>query len=236
MLYAITNQGEKILPSKGATAICPDCNEKLIAKCGDIISWHWAHRTGTDCELWGEHESAWHLWWKSQWPKQFVEVPVVRNGKRHRADIRTPDGKVVELQHSFISTEEMHERETFYGDMVWVFDENEKFNMGNMEFVERFSTIHGTYYHHHWKHPRKSLLYARKPVYIDLPEESLPHSGDMFILKHLNTLDPQVFDRDFQGYDYTKDYDKLPFGWGHSYSRKMFRIWYGAKTLTKEAA
>lgn len=233
MLYALSVAGEKILPRKKLSGKCPDCGEVLIPKCGEIVLWHWAHQSGTDCEHWGEPEGEWHLEWKTRWPKECVEVPVIKNGKRHRADIRTPDGMVIELQHSSISTEEIHERESFYGNMAWVFDEIEKHELGNMEFNNRYSTILGTYYHLHWKHPRRSLEYVTRPVYLDLPNGSLPHSGNMFKLKKIKEMDFDVFYRDFQGYDYTKEYDKLPFGWGYSYSRKMFSIWFGAN-LAKE--
>lgn len=40
----------------------------------------------------------------------------------HRADVRTPSGTVVEFQHSPITLETIQERETFYGDLMWVFD------------------------------------------------------------------------------------------------------------------
>jgi len=40
----------------------------------------------------------------------------------HRADIRTPGGLVVEIQHSGISSEDVAAREAFYGNMVWLLD------------------------------------------------------------------------------------------------------------------
>ncbi|CAM2011568.1 hypothetical protein APED_33200 [Acanthopleuribacter pedis] len=42
--------------------------------------------------------------------------------REHRADIRRPDGLVIELQHSSILFPEAEERCEFYGDIIWVFN------------------------------------------------------------------------------------------------------------------
>jgi hypothetical protein len=47
---------------------------------------------------------------------------VAPDGEIHRADIKTPTGIVVEIQHSSISDEERSSREEFYKNIVWVID------------------------------------------------------------------------------------------------------------------
>ena len=43
-------------------------------------------------------------------------------GEKHVADVKTPSGVVVEVQHSRISEDELRSREAFYDDMIWIVD------------------------------------------------------------------------------------------------------------------
>ena len=61
MLYAMSEAGEKILPTKHDHAYCPFCNGIVIAKCGEIMSHHWAHKSLKECDDWYEPETDWHL-------------------------------------------------------------------------------------------------------------------------------------------------------------------------------
>src|ERR1041384_4441321 len=121
MPYAIDSNGKRIDPARGVIGWCDICHEKLIPKCGPIVTHHWAHK-GEDCDPWWETETAWHRYWKSLVPSDCCEVTIERNGNRHRADIVTVRGTVIELQHSPLGVEEIRERETFYGTMIWLFD------------------------------------------------------------------------------------------------------------------
>lgn len=114
MQYAVDAHGSRILAEPGLRAMCPVCGAPVIAKCGDILAWHWSHLT-RDCDPWYEPESAWHREWKECFPTEWREV-VIGN---HRADLKTPKG-VVEFQASCISSTEIQERESFYGRMIWV--------------------------------------------------------------------------------------------------------------------
>jgi len=118
MLYAFVD-GKKNLATPGARAVCSMCDGEVIAKCGKINIWHWAHKT-TECDTWAEGESAWHLAWKSMWPEHLVEQTIRKNGVLHRADILQEDGTVIELQNSSISVDEIREREAFYDKMMWI--------------------------------------------------------------------------------------------------------------------
>lgn len=155
MLWAMNGNTREMAQPKGR-AICPCCNSKVIAKCGQIVTWHWAHEVD-DCDPWYECESEWHISWKRRFPNEWQEV-VVGN---HRADIKTPLC-VVELQNSSISTEDIKEREWHYKKMVWLLNGDKFFE--NIDITER--SDHVTF---RWKWPRKTWWYASKPIFIDLP-------------------------------------------------------------------
>ncbi len=157
MLYALDDKGKKIRATPEAQAICPECLAPVIAKCGVINIWHWAHRRRANCDIWGEHETKWHLDWKSRFPAECVEVLIERDGSRHRADIYTPRGLVIELQHSALSPEEIAEREAFYRNMLWVFDVSEPYDEDRLDFRNK-----GQYHTFRWKMPRKHISCVRQ--------------------------------------------------------------------------
>jgi hypothetical protein len=84
---------------------------------------HWAHFGRRNCDPWWENETDWHRSWKSLFPFEWLEVShVAPDGEIHRADIKTPNGIVVEVQHSAMSDAERLSREVFYKNLVWVID------------------------------------------------------------------------------------------------------------------
>lgn len=122
LLYALSENEERILAEKEIVGFCSICGEKLIPKCGKINIWHWSHKGNTDCDKWSEGETEWHLNWKNYIDENNREVIIRKNGIVHRADILNEKNVVVELQHSYISPDEIKEREEFYDNMVWLFD------------------------------------------------------------------------------------------------------------------
>lgn len=106
--------GKKVRASPQAKGKCPCCKGDVIAKCGQLVSWHWAHAS-KDCDSWGEPESDWHIGWKSLFPEECQEV----TRGSHRADVSTRRG-VIEFQKSYLSYEDIQTREQHYGNMVWV--------------------------------------------------------------------------------------------------------------------
>lgn len=65
----------------------------------------------------------WHREWKSRFPASWAEIPhKASDGEIHRADIKTPQGLVVEVQHSAMSDAERNSREQFYKNMIWIID------------------------------------------------------------------------------------------------------------------
>jgi hypothetical protein len=124
----------------------------LIAKCGHIVTHHWAHDAKDDCDPWAEPIGLWHLWWQNLVSADFVEVA---KGP-HRADIIGNNNVVVELQHSSISAEDIEAREAYYGNMVWLFDATTRFASVNLEDRSFFSLGR-----------TKHLELCKKPVFLD---------------------------------------------------------------------
>ena len=114
MQFAVDGTNARLEPTPKAKGFCPACGCPVVAKCGEILTWHWSH-LAKDCDPWYEPESIWHRQWKEQFPSDWREVVI---GK-HRADVQTPKG-IIEFQASCISASEIQERENFYQKMVWV--------------------------------------------------------------------------------------------------------------------
>lgn len=167
MLFARVDDGSRVEPSPGAHALCPQCGGEVLAKCGTLVAWHWAHKK-RDCDRWSEGESEWHLGWKRQVLPSACEVVL----GEHRADIYTANGLVVELQHSPLDARKIREREQFYGQMLWLFD---------ARAFELELYPHAAHIDFEWNHPRKSLLRAECPMYFDI--------GSGFLMK-ISTLGP----------------------------------------------
>jgi len=181
MIYAKDTHGQRFEPSPAAKGVCPSCGEEVIAKCGQINRWHWSHRGDTDCDAWSEHETEWHLDWKDYFSKAEQEVVM----GPHRADVRTKGGRVIELQHSPISVDEIREREWFYGTgMVWVVDASEFIQ--NLDFRDK-----GDYSSFWWKWPRKTWSSACRPVYLDPGYGQLGrYSEELFRLRKMGNQAP----------------------------------------------
>lgn len=152
VLRFATIDGQRALPFSKGRGVCSCCGGVLIAKCGKIVTHHWAHESKDDCDSWSEPIGPWHLWWQGMVRTDSIEIA---RGP-HRADIVGNDGVVVELQHSSISAEDIAAREAFYGNMVWLFDATERFayvNQGDRAFFSFGKTKH--------------LELCKKPVFLD---------------------------------------------------------------------
>ncbi len=162
MLYAKSPDGQKFVASPGAKGTCPTCGAPLIPKCGLINTWHWSHMAHAECDPWAEHETPWHILWKSILRPDACEV----TKGPHRADIVGNDGTVIELQHSAISAEDIIAREAFYGKMIWLLDARDYAD--RFVIYTRFSWTHGEYTSFRWLHPKKSFGAATAPLFFDL--------------------------------------------------------------------
>lgn len=122
MRYAII-KGKRCEATKGAIGECPSCGSEMIARCGEVRVDHWAHKGRRHCDPWWENETDWHRAWKDEFPKDWQEViHYADDGEKHIADVKTPQGWVLEFQHSAIKSEERIARTEFYPKLIWVID------------------------------------------------------------------------------------------------------------------
>ncbi len=121
--FALVN-GNKTEAQPGLRGICAYCQSDMIAKCGPVRIWHWAHKSTALCDHWWESETEWHRAWKNRFPTEWQEITHKDSttGDRHIADIKTDKEFVIEFQHSAIEPSEVQSREAFYKNMVWVVD------------------------------------------------------------------------------------------------------------------
>lgn len=161
MMLAILN-GERTEAVPGAVdATCPICRSEVIAKCGDIVVWHWAHQPQSICPMAWEPETWWHRQWKKAAPIERREV--IRG--HHVADVIAGDGAICELQHSGISADEIMSRENNYKELRWLFDARDK-NFTLEEGRGGSFTIHRS---HQWP----AIAICRRRVMLDLGDRTI---------------------------------------------------------------
>jgi competence CoiA-like predicted nuclease len=132
MLYAQSSETSTLVgATKGIsdTLTCPMCHEPVIARCGQIKVWHFAHKVDSSCEMSRYGMTEWHYDWQMQFPEHEREIIITHNGVTHRADVihEHPFGKrVFEFQRKMMPLDEMIERENFWMNQgyifFWVFD------------------------------------------------------------------------------------------------------------------
>jgi competence protein CoiA len=122
MKFALIN-GQRHEAQPNLSGKCPTYGHPMVAKCGEVKIWHWAHQGSRHCDPWWENETEWHRAWKGQFPVDWQEVVhQAKNGEKHIADVKTDHDWVIEFQHSYIKPEERRSRDTFYPKLVWVVD------------------------------------------------------------------------------------------------------------------
>lgn len=157
MLIAADAVGNRIVAAPGLRGFCITCTKHVLARCGNINIWHWAHEVDSECDPWAEHETPWHAAWKEQFPVESREVVI----GSHRADIYHR-GWVIEFQHSSISTDEIMTREDFYGKMIWIVDAEEFFShIESRSYDNHYITFN-------WKWPQHCWRWAKAPLIFDI--------------------------------------------------------------------
>src|SRR6476469_5444493 len=98
MKYAVI-EGKRQEAQPDLSGKCPDCAGEVIARCGDVRVWHWAHWRTRDCDRWSEPETEWHRAWKNHFPKDWQErIHWSESGEKHIADVQPERGIVLEFQ------------------------------------------------------------------------------------------------------------------------------------------
>jgi competence protein CoiA len=180
MKYAQVN-GQRQEAGPGILGSCLNCGRPMVAKCGEIKIWHWAHRGIRLCDPWWENETEWHRAWKAAFPESWQEVGhEAPGGEKHIADIKTEAGWVLEFQHSHIDPQERDARNAFYINLVWVVD-GQRRKRDKAQFVSAVGQRRPI-------HPQASIFWVsstesmlvrdwaggRTPVFLDFgPEERL---------------------------------------------------------------
>ena len=114
-------EGQRREAEPGLLGECPHCRSAMIAKCGQLRVWHWAHLSLRSCDVWWKPESVWHRAWKDRFPADWQEIRHQSDtGEWHVADVKAKSGVVLEFQNSPLPHQERVAREAFYGDMIWV--------------------------------------------------------------------------------------------------------------------
>jgi len=122
MKFALFN-GQRQEARPNLSGKCPTCGHPMVAKCGEVKIWHWAHQGSRPCDPWWETETEWHRAWKGLFPANWQEVVhYAENGEKHIADVKTDQGWAIEFQHSYIKPEERRSRDIFYPKLAWVVD------------------------------------------------------------------------------------------------------------------
>jgi competence protein CoiA len=142
MKFALVNS-ERREAQPNLIGLCIGCSSPMVARCGAVRIKHWSHKRRTRCDSWWERETEWHRSWKNQFPDDWQEiVHHADDGEKHIADIKTPEGWVIEFQHSHIQPQERRSREDFYKRLVWVVDGNRRIN-DKKKFFKVLGNING---------------------------------------------------------------------------------------------
>lgn len=109
-------------------SLCPQCDGELIAKRGEYVVWHWAHRSRSHnrvCSTGGE--SAWHLQWKAaylQFSSWSIEVKI-GDYRVDAVNLRTRNVRefIHSLSPSYIDKADALAEMGY--DVLWIFDGGE---------------------------------------------------------------------------------------------------------------
>lgn len=169
--------GERRQAEPGMIGHCDACGRLMIAKCGEIRRRHWAHKGRRNCDPWWEPETDWHRAWKDHFPEHWQEKHHVdKKGEKHRADVKTDSGLVIEFQHSTLPSGERACREDFYRKMVWVVDGRRR-SRDRRRLVDALGTARfiGRLPYHRVSIDEGALLRdwcgSRVPVYFDFGQD-----------------------------------------------------------------
>jgi len=138
----------------------------------------------------------------------------------HRADIRTKNRWIIELQNSTISPQDIIDRELYYNRMIWLI------NGGTLCKGLRLKNK-GDIITFRWKSPPKSWWKSNKEIYIDLSEivskmVKLVNGYENEDKKHLSTY------YEYETYEYYTEYGE------HMVEEKKWPTAYKMKTTEQE--
>ena len=162
---------------------CCLCGSDMISKCGEYVRWHWAHKTRMTCDPWQESETDWHRYWKDAFPFACQEVVHIdrATNERHIADVKTPGGFVVEVQHSPIAEKEARIRERIYNRMIWIVDARHLSGWFSVGMAYDLESCCPMMYQIEWWGPSRLLdKWSNSPVhvYLDVMNSANEHGDE----------------------------------------------------------
>ena len=188
MLLAQTDDYRAIRASPGGNASCPECGQPVLAKCGQVLVWHWAHHAGSAHCPHSGGETAWHLNWKA-WAHDHgcqVEKAVVEG---FRADIVTPSGGIVELQSKALDPEQVAAREFAYGQrLIWICLVKEDEPGERLRLGGQLNNGGRGFW---WRRGPKRLTFHKKPVYLDTDETAID-DATLWQVKKIDLVDRET--------------------------------------------
>lgn len=98
-----------------------------------------------------ESMSPWHLWWQSQCadPVRIEVTDVNTSGDVRRADVLTPFGWCIEVQHSAIAAKTIRARENHWnGKVLWLVDAASSDRQVDFSIDEHRARLDGVWVHH----------------------------------------------------------------------------------------
>ena len=173
MFTALNENKQRILASKNARGKCPFCNDIVIACTGEIKNWYWRHEFQAKSDYLSstyENESPWHNTWKHLFGKEFSEIYCSNLKEKRIADVKLPNGLVIEIQHSYIRPEIIRSRERFHKKLIWVFDASSQVEDGRLRVEEDY---------YHWIQPRETIKSCTCPIFLDVG------FGEVFEIKEI---------------------------------------------------
>ena len=87
MQFALDENGNRISIEKsikGKYYKCPCCGTEVIQKKGEVMIWHFAHKSLADCVEYYDHKGEWHRAMQELFPEQNREVYEKTESYRHR--------------------------------------------------------------------------------------------------------------------------------------------------------
>ena len=102
MQFAIDENGVRTSINnsiKGKPYKCHCCGSEVIQKKGDIMIWHFAHKSLADCVDYYDHKGEWHRAMQELFPEKNREVYEKTAIYRHIFDVLTDKGKITKLAY-----------------------------------------------------------------------------------------------------------------------------------------
>jgi len=171
--------GVRRVPTPGAKGICTGCGEELVAKCGQVNAWHWAHLPASECPYKDDH-SVWKNVWKGFFPDEQVERWI--NGVR--VDIVGKGNIYIMLCDTSPSPEEAEKMEDLFGDkLAWILNGNGILGQKGLSLRKKSGDFPNSNYRtFRWKHARRSLAFCTKGnIYIDLDNTHFFHFKKLYL-------------------------------------------------------